>query len=91
MLHAFGPSPFAAWLASTSLSRLFQDVLWIIPVSQFIHIVCISILFASAIAINLRLLGWRFLDRHVASSRAACCHGCRAVRGRDQRLGTAGG
>jgi hypothetical protein len=66
MLHAFAAWPFASWLATTSLSRLFQDVLWIIPVSQCIHIVCISILFASAIAINLRLLGLWFLDRHVS-------------------------
>ena len=66
MLHAFAAWSFGAWLATTSLSKLFQDVLWIIPVSQCIHIVCISILFGSAIAINLRLLGWRFLDRPVS-------------------------
>jgi hypothetical protein len=67
MLHAFAVWPFASWLATTPLSKLFQDVLWIIPVSQCIHIVCISILFSSALAINLRLLGLWFLDRSVSS------------------------
>ncbi len=66
MLHAFPAWSFGTWLASTSLSKLFQDVLWIIPASQCIHIVCISILFGSAIAINLRVLGWWFLDRRVS-------------------------
>jgi hypothetical protein len=66
MLHAFAAWPFATWLAATAISKLFQDVLWIIPLSQCIHIVFISLLFASAIAINLRLLGLGFLDRSVA-------------------------
>jgi hypothetical protein len=66
MLHAFAAWSFAAWLATTSLSKLFQDVLWIIPVSQCVHIVGISILFGSALAINLRLLGLWFLDRRVS-------------------------
>lgn len=65
MLHAFAAWPFATWLATTSLSKLFQDVLWIIPLSQSIHIVCISVSVAAAIAINLRLLGMLFLDRSV--------------------------
>jgi hypothetical protein len=66
MLHAFAAWPFATWLAATPVSKLFQDVLWIIPLSQCIHIVGISVLFASAIAINLRLLNVTFLDRSVA-------------------------
>ncbi len=66
MLHAFAAWPFASWLATTALSKLFQDVLWIIPVSQCIHIVGISILFGSALAINLRLLGLWFLDRYIS-------------------------
>jgi hypothetical protein len=66
MLHAFAAWPFASWLATTPVSKLFQDVLWIIPLSQCIHIVCISVLFASALAINLRLLNITLLDRGVA-------------------------
>ena len=49
--------PFADWLATTRLSLLFQNELWIVPTSQSIHIVCISIVLCSALMINLRLLG----------------------------------
>lgn len=49
--------PFADWVASTSLSQAFQNHLWVVPTSQAIHIVCICVLFTSALMINLRLLG----------------------------------
>jgi hypothetical protein len=48
---------FADWLAHTPLSRMMQDQLWIVPTSQSIHILAVSIVFASACMINLRLLG----------------------------------
>jgi hypothetical protein len=48
---------FAEWLATTHISHLFQDHLWIVPTSQSIHIICVSVVFASAIMINMRLLG----------------------------------
>lgn len=47
----------AEWLAATRLSTLFQDTLWVVPTSQSIHIVCLSVVFCSALMINLRLLG----------------------------------
>lgn len=47
----------AEQIAASDLSRTLQNVLWLVPVSQSIHIVALSILFASAILINLRLLG----------------------------------
>jgi hypothetical protein len=49
--------PFAEWLAKTPLSRTLQDQLWIVPTSQSIHILAVSVVFASACMINLRLLG----------------------------------
>jgi len=49
--------PFADWLDKTPLSQLLQNHLWIIPTSQSIHIVAVSVVFASACVINLRLLG----------------------------------
>lgn len=49
--------PFADWLASTALSQAFQNHLWVVPTSQAIHIVCICVVFTSALMINLRLLG----------------------------------
>lgn len=49
--------PFADWVAGTPLSQQFQAHLWIVPTSQAIHIVCICLVFTSALMINLRLLG----------------------------------
>jgi hypothetical protein len=49
--------PFADWLATTRISELFQNQLWVVPTSQSIHIVCVCLVFSSAIMINLRLLG----------------------------------
>lgn len=49
--------PFAEWLATTSLSDTLKEQLWVVPTSQSIHILAVSIVFASASMINLRLLG----------------------------------
>ena len=48
---------FADWLAATALSQQFQNHLWVVPTSQAIHILCICVVFTSALMINLRLLG----------------------------------
>jgi hypothetical protein len=49
--------PFADALAATPLSVTLQNTAWVVPASQSLHIVAISIVFASAMLINLRLLG----------------------------------
>jgi hypothetical protein len=49
--------PFADWLSDTPLSKTFQDHSWVVPTSQSIHILAVSIVFGSACMINLRLLG----------------------------------
>jgi hypothetical protein len=49
--------PFADWLADTPLSKTLQDHAWVVPTSQSIHILAMSIVFGSACMINLRLLG----------------------------------
>ncbi len=49
--------PFADWLAGTPISQLFQNQPWVVPTSQSIHIVCVCLVFSSALMINLRLLG----------------------------------
>jgi hypothetical protein len=49
--------PFADWLSSTALSKTLQDQAWVVPTSQSIHIIAVSVVFASAVMINLRLLG----------------------------------
>jgi hypothetical protein len=49
--------PFADWLSNTALSKTLQDHAWVVPTSQSIHIIAVSIVFGSACMINLRLLG----------------------------------
>jgi len=48
---------FANWIAGTELSHTFQDYAdWIIPISQSIHIISVSVVFIAAILISTRLL-----------------------------------
>jgi uncharacterized protein DUF6644 len=49
--------PFADWLSDTALSKTLQDQAWVVPTSQSIHIIAVSVVFGSAVMINLRLLG----------------------------------
>lgn len=47
----------SAWLATTSLSATIQNVSWIIPSVQTVHILAIAALFSSVLLVDLRLLG----------------------------------
>ncbi len=48
---------FASWIAGTELSHTFKVYSnWLIPISQSIHIISVSILFTAAILISTRLL-----------------------------------
>jgi hypothetical protein len=53
-------------IAASDLSRTLQNTLWVVPVSQSIHIVALSVLFASAMLINLRILGVGIRGRSVS-------------------------
>jgi hypothetical protein len=48
---------FTEWLAGTPPSALIQNVSWVIPATQTIHIICISILIGAVGMIDLRVLG----------------------------------
>jgi len=48
---------FAQWLSDTPPSRFIQDVLWIIPAVQTIHILAIAIVLSAVAMIELRLFG----------------------------------
>src|SRR5512146_2933929 len=48
---------FAQWLSDTPPSRLIQDVLWIIPAVQTMHILAIAVVLSSVAMIELRLFG----------------------------------
>jgi hypothetical protein len=48
---------FATWIADTGLSHTFRDWSdWLIPISQSIHIISVSVIFTAAIVISTRLL-----------------------------------
>ena len=48
---------FVRWLSTTSVSGFIQDVFWVIPTIQTIHILAVSVVVGSVLAFNLRLLG----------------------------------
>ena len=48
---------FAEWLTTTSLSQTIQNVSWIIPTVQTIHIVCVAVVISAAFFVDLRILG----------------------------------
>lgn len=56
----------ASWITNTALSTYFRNHLWIIPVSQSIHIFCIAIVFGAGAMISLRLLGFGRSGRSIA-------------------------
>jgi hypothetical protein len=56
-------SELSAWLEKTQLSQLIQTHEWIIPTAQSIHILAIAVVTASALMINLRLLGLYATDQ----------------------------
>ncbi|HEX4025377.1 MAG TPA: DUF6644 family protein [Steroidobacteraceae bacterium] len=48
---------FAVWLSNTPLSLLIQNVSWIIPTVQTIHILSIAIVMSSVFMLHLRIIG----------------------------------
>ena len=63
MVDAAVLSDFSKWLAATSLSHTIQTTGWIIPALQTVHILCVAVLFSSAVLVDLRI--WRLLQRDV--------------------------
>jgi hypothetical protein len=49
---------FAQWLATTSASAVVQKTLWLIPLMQTIHIICVALVFSSVVMIEFRVLGY---------------------------------
>ncbi|MHB8478616.1 MAG: DUF6644 family protein [Steroidobacteraceae bacterium] len=56
-----GLSGVCTWLEATPLSHAIQATGWIIPTVQIVHILCVAIVFSSAVLVDLRLL--RLLGR----------------------------
>jgi len=48
---------FEQWLGDTALSSTIQNVSWIIPTTQAIHILCVALVMAAIFIVDLRVLG----------------------------------
>ncbi len=48
---------FSKWLAATAISHMILEAGWIIPTLQIIHILCVAVVFSSAVLVNLRIFG----------------------------------
>ena len=48
---------FSSWLEKTPLSGAIQNIGWIIPVSQIVHILCLAMVLSAIVFIDVRLLG----------------------------------
>src|SRR5580658_5343669 len=48
---------FCRWLSATALSEHIQDIFWVIPTVQIVHIVSIAIVMTSMAMLCLRLMG----------------------------------
>jgi hypothetical protein len=56
-------SELSKWLAATSVSHAIQTAGWIIPTLQTIHILCVAIVFSSAVLVDFRI--FRLFERDV--------------------------
>jgi hypothetical protein len=56
-------SELSKWLAATSISHAIQTAGWIIPTLQTIHILCVAVVFASALLVDFRI--FRLFERNV--------------------------
>ena len=48
---------FNDWLSATALSQKIQTTAWMIPGLQTIHILCLAVLFVTALMVTMRVLG----------------------------------
>lgn len=48
---------FADWLQTTPLSETIQNVSWVIPTIQTIHILCVALVVTATFFVDLRILG----------------------------------
>ena len=48
---------FSDWLSNTALSQYFQVTLWVIPAMQTVHILCLALVLAGAVMVDLRIMG----------------------------------
>lgn len=59
---------FCEWLSNTPVSMTVQNVTWIIPTVQTVHIVCIAVVIGSMAMLDLRLFGIAGLSDSVSGT-----------------------
>jgi hypothetical protein len=57
---------FCAWLQQTTFSQTLQNVEWVVPAVQTVHILCIGAVLAAALALALRHFGRLAADQPLA-------------------------
>jgi hypothetical protein len=57
---------FCSWLQRTAFSQVLQNVEWIVPAVQTIHIICIGAVISAALALTLRQFGLLAADQPLA-------------------------
>jgi hypothetical protein len=57
---------FCSWLAVTPFSLLLQNVGWIVPAVQTLHILAIGVVISAVFIVNLRLMGILGVDQSLA-------------------------
>jgi hypothetical protein len=62
---------FCNWLQLTSFSQILQNVEWIVPAIQTVHILCIGAVISSALALTLRQFGLLAADQPLARASVA--------------------
>ena len=62
-----GMGALAERIAATRTSEVLREQLWIVPTSQSIHIIAVSVLFASVVIASLRLLSLGRSERQLST------------------------
>ncbi len=56
------------WLAASSASEAIQQIFWLVPLVQTVHLLAIGILVSSGLLLGLRLLGLAWQDQTIAAT-----------------------
>tara|TARA_R110001599_G_scaffold353880_1_gene601906 strand:+ start:13459 stop:13980 length:522 start_codon:yes stop_codon:yes gene_type:complete len=58
---------FAGWIRATRVSEILREQLWVVPTSQSIHIIAVSMVFVSGLILSIKLLRVGFHKRTLSS------------------------
>lgn len=58
---------FSNWLSQTRASEFVSTVTWIIPATQIVHIVAVTIVFVPMLMFDFRMMGWTGTRQSIAA------------------------